>query len=224
MLEALLVDALDRGDHDRALLVLDAVMEALALADPWTRAYADLLHAFGFALWNVGVPGESVPHTAQVPARLESTRSLIHPRLRRLWGHLLELRDPEAVEAYAQVLGNLAAETGDGFVLTRLYEVMEGGFRRRLWTEQALHQLASDLGSARRGRGAESRDPAFGIERIDALAITGAAMLVERDGEAGLGHYLGNAMLFKDSLRHVQEQEWLRPESYVAVKRALSRR
>ncbi len=224
VLEMLLVDVLDRGDHDRALLVLDAVMEALALTDPWTPAHADLLHAFGFALWNVGVPGESVPRTAGVQPRLGGVQSVFHQRLMYLRRHLLGLRDSEAVEFYAHVLGALAAETGDGFVLTCLYEVMEGGFRERLWTEQALHQLGSDLGFARRGRGAESGDPAFEPERIDALAITGAAMLVELYGEDDLERYLGNALLFKGSLRHAQEQEWLKPESHAAVERELSRR
>lgn len=224
LLEALLVDALDRGDHDRAFLVLDAVMGSLALADPWTRAHADLLQAFGFALWNVGVPGESAPRTSSIALRLDGVRSVFSQRLIRLRRHLLGLRDPGALEAYAEALGRLAADTADGFVLTRLYEVMEDGFREGLWTGQALHQLASDLGAARRGRGAESGDLAFEPERIDALAIDGAAMLVETDGKAGLGHYLGNAMLFKDSLRHVREQEWLRPESYAVVRRALSRR
>lgn len=224
VLEMLLVDALDRGDHDRALLVLDPVMEALALADPWTPAHADLLHAIGFALWNVGRPGESVPRTVGVPPLLEGVRSVFSQRLIRLRRHLLGLRDPEALGAYAQALGYLAADTGDGFVLTRLYEAMESGFRERLWTDLALHQLASDMGFARRGRGAQSGDLAFEPERIDALAITGAAMLVELYGEGDLDRYLGNARLSKVSLRHVQEQEWLSLESYAAVERALSRR
>jgi hypothetical protein len=221
-LETLFIDALDREDFDRALLVLDAVMDALARADHWTQAHADLLHAFGFALWNVGRPGESVARRASIPPRLESIQSLLHPRLKRLWNHLRELGDPEAVELYAQVIGDLAARTGDDFMLTRLYEVMEDGFREGLWTEQALHQLAVDLRSSRQERVPESKDRE--LERIDSLAITGAAMLVELYGEAELERYLGNAMLFKDSLHHVREQDWLKPERYVPVKRMLSQR
>lgn len=224
VLETLLADALDREDYDRALLVLDAVMDALARADPWTRAHAELLHAFGFALWNVGRPGESTARRASIPPRLENLQSLLHPRLKRLWSHLRDLGDPDAVESYAQVLGCLAAETGDGFMLTRLYEFMEGGFRRGLWTEQALRNLAVDLRAARQERTSELKNGEVELERIDSLAITGAAMLVELYGEAELESYLANALLFEGSLRHVHEQDWLKPESYARVKRVLSQR
>jgi hypothetical protein len=132
--------------------------------------------------------------------------------------------DPEAVELYAQVIGDLAAHTGNTFMLTRLYNVMETGFREGLWTEQALHQLAVDLRSTRQERVPESKRREFELEWIDSLAITGAAMLVELYGEAGLERYLGNAMLFKDFPQHVREQDWLKPESYAPVKRALSQR
>jgi hypothetical protein len=223
-LEILFVDALDREDYDRALLVLDAVMDGLTRADHWTQAHAHLLHAFGFALWNVGQLGESVVRRASIPPRLESIQSLLHSRLKRLWIHLRELGDPEAVELYAQVIGDLTAHTGDDFMLTRLYEAMEAGFREGLWTEQALHQLAVDLRSSRQEHMPESGAPGFELERIDSMAITGAAMLVELYGGTELERYLGNAMLFKDSLRHVREQPWLKPESYASVKRALSQR
>ncbi len=132
--------------------------------------------------------------------------------------------DPEAVELYTQVIGDLAAHTGNTFMLTRLYNVMETGFREGLWTEQALHQLAVDLRSTRQERVAESEDHEFEFEQINSLAITGAAMLVELYGEAELERYFGNAMLFKDSLRLVREQDWLKPESYASVKLALSQR
>lgn len=56
----------------------------------------------------------------------------------------------------------LAAGTEDGFMLFHLCDVVEDGYRKRLWTEQALRHLASDL--------------------VFALAITGAAMLVETHG------------------------------------------
>lgn len=231
-LETLVVDALDREDYDRAFLVLDAVMEALGRADPWTEAQANLLHALGFALWNVGQPGESIPRKSSIPPRLENIQALLHPRLRRLWGHLRGLRDARAVELYAQVIGSLAGRAGDAAMLSLLYDVMEDGHKEGLWTEDALYQLAVDL-SIVRERYAPTCAPVpddtqsgsrWVSEWADALAITGAAMLVERHEVGGLGRYLASAMLFEDALPHFREQRWLRPESYAEVRRAISER
>lgn len=221
-LRVLFADSLDREDYERALMILDGVMEALARAQPWTSAEAELLYGFGFALWNVGQPGESMARGTSIPPRLRNLQSLFHPRLRQVWSHLRALGDPEAAELYAQVLGALAAHTGDGFMLTRLYEVMEEGFQDGLWKEQALHQLAVDLRSTRQEWLSESKDRE--LEWIYSLAMTGAVMLVELYGREELGRYLGNAMLFEESLSHLDEKDWLSPESYAAVKQALAQR
>lgn len=213
ILHTLLVTALDAEAYARAQEIIDGVMQALGASVPWAEAHAELLEKVGFALWNIGESGASAPRTARVPGQLGGVQAIFLSRLRRIWHHLKQVGNADAVEQFCGVLGSMAYETPEDSFLSRIFEVMEEGFGHHLLTEQTLHQLASDLDVSRQ----VARDDEHRQEWIDDLIVTLAAMLIELGEEQEVGRLLGNGGIVARRPERVNQQPWLQPASYRAV-------
>jgi len=235
LLCVLLAEALEKEDFPFSRDVLSTIMGKLAFVQPWTQSHAQLLYNIGFTLWQIGERGDNAPRTARIPQQLEDTQLIFLIRLRKIWYHLLKLGDPSSVEDYSWVLGDLAIDTAgtescESFI-SRLYDVMEDGFRQHLLTPDAIQQMASDLGTVRI-RAYSSDDQIQ--EWIDLLLVDLLAMLAELgEDEEALGHVVGNGYMTRRTTKKGKwpwsrsydirrtNHSWLKPESYKAAAKAL---
>lgn len=219
----LFADALNVEAFGRAAQIIKQMGSALGDAAPWTQAHAELLYRLGYAVWNVGEPGASIPRTARIPAQLGEIEGWYSKALRGVWARLQTVGNPDEIETYASLLGGVAGEVSleglSNFILPRIYDVLEDGFTQHLLTNHTIEQLAADLGLARHVAGDDKRTQ----QRIDDYIITLATMRVELGGDmAAVSHLLGNGHItVRRGTGETYHYDWLKPESYAVVTRLL---
>jgi hypothetical protein len=197
VLTGLFISAMDRNAFDEAKDLVGGVMSALIAAPSFTNAHANLLHPIGFACWNVGESGASLPRTAPIPGLLENVQTIFNVRLRHLIYHLLEYGPSSAVEELSWVLAYLAYETADAggsdSIVCRIADIIHNDSQAYV-SAQALHELASGLGYLRHATVPSDTEV---LEWIDGLVDQLANLLTALDAPGGEVHrLLGNGGYF----------------------------
>jgi len=190
VLTGLFISAIDRNAFDEAQDLVAAIMKALIASPVFTNAHANLLHQIGFACWNVGKSGASVPRIAPIPGLLEDVQTIFIVRVRRLIYHLLEHGPSSAVEELSWVLAYLSYETADAggsdSIVCRIADIVHNHSQTHV-SAQALHELANGLGYLRHLTTPTDTDV---LEWIDGLVDRLAELLTALNPPAGELHRL----------------------------------
>lgn len=236
LLCTMLAEALDTGESAHALFILDTLCDALNKAKPWTEAHMNLLCYIGFTLWKIGEYGASAPRTAKIPEQLEELRWLFLDWVRKIWYHVLHLKDVDAVLYFTLALCRLIEHATDTkglceSLLSRVYDVLKDGYHEHVLKEQTIQELISSLGYFRRLLlDADNEDTQTEIDEYVLASLAILAELGEKEDtlrraasngyirhRITKGKWLG-ARKFRSEPNYYF---WLSPDSYNIVRKVL---
>jgi hypothetical protein len=188
------------------------------------------------ALWKIGEYGAWIPRTARIPEQLKNLQWWFLHRVRSIWYHVLRLKDADTVYYFTLALCELISEataTKDlcEALLSRVYDVLNDGYRERVLNGETLQDLVNGLGHLRYELpDIENEDTQT---EIDSYMLASLAILVELGKkEDTLGHTAANGYMRHritrgkwlgiDKFRsEPYYYPWLSPESYSAALRVL---
>ena len=227
LVKALLDHYLERDALEETNEILEEALAFLSTANPWDADKSGLLQMLFFTVWNVGEYGMSLPRTVKKEEQFAQQRAVFISSLNRVWWHILNLKNKQAVQNYALALadGLMALNVVDDleWLLARIYDVMEDGTTKSLLSLAAIQELVCSY----RHAGKVGSNNADLQNQIDNHVFTLAAIYVEIGGnEEGLGRLLANGGLNKRRYRTHQKNSfivhrWLHPNSYIQVANAL---
>ncbi len=236
LLGMILSEALDKEEFAHAQFILDALCNTLEKAQPWTIGHMNLLAHIGFILCKIGDQGAWIPRTARIPEQLKNLQWWFYSRVRRIWYHVLRLKDTDAVNNFVLALCELIRETTgtkdlcESF-LSQVYDVLADAYPEHLLDAEALKDLVNELGHVR-----VDLPDTYGEDtqkQLDSYMLASLAILVELgESEEALRHAAGNGYLrwriikgrWLGTYRFKREPDyfyWLSPSSYTAARRVL---
>ena len=236
LLCTVLAEALDTGESAHTLFILDTLCDALNKAKPWTEAHMNLLCHIGFTLWKIGEYGASVPRTAKIPEQLEELRWLFLNWVKKIWYHVLHLKDVDAVLYFTLALCRLIEHATDTknlceSLLSRVYDVLVDGYHEHVLKAETIQELISSLGFFRRIL--PDADNEYTQTEIDEYVLASLAILAELgEKEDALRRAAGNSYILHRitkgkwlGARKFRSEpfyySWLSPDSYTTARKVL---
>ncbi len=231
----MLAGTLEVEEQEQAWFVLDTLCNVLERADTWEEEHMNLLDRIGFTLWKVGDYMGSTPRTARIPEQLEGLQWHFIMCVRRMWYHVLDLKNSSAVYYYTMALCELILEARETkeqseSLLSQVFDVLQEGFGQHLLSKETIQELASELGHLRRGLTDQDEETQ---NEIDSYLFACLAILDELGaGKDELGRVVANGYLRHRVVKgkwlgtDKMKQEpiyytWLSTKSYTAARKAL---
>ncbi len=203
-----LIGALDQEAYPRVRAILRTVIISLSEAQPWTTQHPNLLYEIGFALWNEGEPGASIPRTARIQPMLDRIRDeFVGSMRRKIWKHVARMNSSQAVDEFCWVLADLIDKTPDESFLSMINDIVEDLSKNteKFAASEGMMELGNSLGLAR----FHQPDDESYQEWIDALVIQVGAVLLDCGGEESVArHLMGNGFAYGRKPKRVRFKKY----------------